>query len=234
GDALGKTAKGIRLAAKTAKLKKKIEATTATIKKLKAAARETEVAKKAAAAVRKARIVVAKDKIAVKKKMCASCPKRGYSLTDDIFGTRLPTDGVWENMDGTPGRIGASDWYPDLTTPRGKKILKEIGNKPIKYKNGHPDFSEYVYEHNGTLAKVEIDMQGYVGTISKNDNVYEVTPDFNAANEAMRKIDPNWKKPKNYTWHHNEDGVTMELVPTAIHKNVPHTGGASIVTDPGY
>jgi hypothetical protein len=31
--------------------------------------------------------------------------------------------------------------------------------------------------------------------------------------------------PDGYTWHHLEDGKTMELVPTDLHKAVPHTGG---------
>lgn len=32
--------------------------------------------------------------------------------------------------------------------------------------------------------------------------------------------------PKGYTWHHLEDGRTLILVPTEIHENVKHTGGA--------
>jgi HNH/ENDO VII superfamily nuclease len=31
--------------------------------------------------------------------------------------------------------------------------------------------------------------------------------------------------PRGFTWHHVEDGKTMELVPTKLHKAVPHTGG---------
>ena len=32
--------------------------------------------------------------------------------------------------------------------------------------------------------------------------------------------------PQGYTWHHLEDGRTLILVPTSIHENVKHTGGA--------
>ena len=34
------------------------------------------------------------------------------------------------------------------------------------------------------------------------------------------------KGPKGYTWHHLEDGRSMILVPTSVHENVGHTGGA--------
>ena len=32
--------------------------------------------------------------------------------------------------------------------------------------------------------------------------------------------------PQGYTWHHLEDGRTLILVPTSVHENVKHTGGA--------
>ena len=33
--------------------------------------------------------------------------------------------------------------------------------------------------------------------------------------------------PDGYTWHHHEDGKTMELVPKDLHDAIKHTGGAS-------
>jgi hypothetical protein len=29
------------------------------------------------------------------------------------------------------------------------------------------------------------------------------------------------------TWHHHQDGARMQLVPTDLHSNIPHAGGAS-------
>ena len=40
--------------------------------------------------------------------------------------------------------------------------------------------------------------------------------------------------PPGMTWHHNEDGVTMELVPSKLNNNVPHDGGASVVKSPEF
>ncbi|QOR35884.1 HNH endonuclease [Clostridium sp. 'deep sea'] len=49
--------------------------------------------------------------------------------------------------------------------------------------------------------------------------------DFIKANQAA-----GYKStPKGYTWHHVEDGTTMMLVPTDLHKTVRHTGGASLI-----
>lgn len=45
-----------------------------------------------------------------------------------------------------------------------------------------------------------------------------------AANRAM-----GWSKtPENYTWHHCEDCMTMELVETAVHSATGHSGGVAV------
>lgn len=31
--------------------------------------------------------------------------------------------------------------------------------------------------------------------------------------------------PTGYTWHHHQDGRTMQLVPTDLHRAISHTGG---------
>ncbi|MDH5641622.1 MAG: HNH endonuclease, partial [Nitrospira sp.] len=33
------------------------------------------------------------------------------------------------------------------------------------------------------------------------------------------------KTPDGFTWHHHQDGTTMQLVPKDLHLNVKHTGG---------
>jgi hypothetical protein len=54
--------------------------------------------------------------------------------------------------------------------------------------------------------------------------------DFTKANKAAG-LD---KTPECCTWHHHQDGTTMQLIPKELHNNVPHTGGNSIVNDKGY
>jgi hypothetical protein len=72
--------------------------------------------------------------------------------------------------------------------------------------SGFPDFSSVAIE------TVHID---YTGTRAG---------DFAAANEAAGLA----STPEGYTWHHVEDGRTMQLVPTDIHRATGHTGGFSM------
>jgi len=59
--------------------------------------------------------------------------------------------------------------------------------------------------------------------------------DFTSADKAMRDQldDPDWTRPSTHTWHHSENGVTMELIPKNIHAtgggaSTPHMGGVSL------
>lgn len=42
------------------------------------------------------------------------------------------------------------------------------------------------------------------------------------------------KEPDGWTWPHKEDGTTMELIPSDLHNDVPHSGGVSIAKDESY
>jgi filamentous hemagglutinin len=35
--------------------------------------------------------------------------------------------------------------------------------------------------------------------------------------------------PDGLTWHHHQDCRTMQLLPTDLHRNVPHTGGRAVL-----
>jgi RHS repeat-associated protein len=70
-------------------------------------------------------------------------------------------------------------------------------------KAGYPDFSG--------VAKAEV----------KITQTQSRAGDFRAANEAA-----GFKNtPEGYTWHHHQDGRTMQLVPRDIHSRTGHTGG---------
>lgn len=200
GDALGKTAKGARAAKKINDLKKRITAAIASVNAFKKA-------KASGVAAIRARRKANAAKRAAEAKNLDVC-----ETVSEVFGTRLPkTKGKWSN----PKNPGNSDWIPDPTTDRGKAILEATGGKPIKFKDGYPDFEPFAKK------KVEIDMTGDPS-------------DFTKANQAA-----GYKTtPEGMTWHHSEDGKTMLLVPSDINNKVPHTGGNSLVKelqkDPGY
>lgn len=103
------------------------------------------------------------------------------------------------------GERGDSVWQPSN------------GGPPIRYENGFPDYSAH------SVHNVDIAMRG------------NRTSDFRAADNAVRDRlgDPDWEMPRGYTWHHHEDGVTMQLVPQSVHgtgagASTPHMGGATL------
>ena len=73
--------------------------------------------------------------------------------------------------------------------------------------DGFPDFSPY--------SKATVKVKGLTG---KNS-------DFTAVNKAVGLK----STPDGYTWHHVEDGKTMQLVPTELHSVIKHTGGAVLL-----
>jgi hypothetical protein len=170
--------------------------------------------RKQAAAIERAKRKKEAAEAAIKKKKCKECPDE--EVTSGKHGSVLPRSGGKWGPDGK-GEPGNSDWIPDPNTEKGKAILEATGGKPITFKDGYPDFSPYA------TKSVEIDMVG------------DYAVDFERANKAAGL--PGKLPPEGYTWHHKEDGVTMELIPDVINNKVPHTGGASIVDpkmSPGY
>ena len=95
------------------------------------------------------------------------------------------------------------------------KFFKLSGNLSKKYgkgikfnKYGFPDFSKY--------AKHTTKIKGLTGNYAKDAALAN-------AKVGLKKV------PRGFTWHHVEDGVTMMLIPSELHKVVRHTGGASLI-----
>ena len=87
------------------------------------------------------------------------------------------------------------------------KALRAKYPKGVPFtKEGFPDFSQYA------VKRVKIP-KGQTRT-----------KDFRVANKAIG-VD---KTPAGYTWHHSHELGELQLIPTELHKNVPHTGGKAI------
>lgn len=206
GDAAAKPIKIARATKTIASIEKRAAALAKTIAHYKSAATRIAQRKMAAAAERARRAKEASEK-AAKEMKCKSCPKPKQ------YGTQLPTGGKWK------GEKGNSRWTSDSNPPVS-----------LDYKEGYPDFTTSkpasIYPKGD--GKVEIEMLG-----DKTD--------FLAAKKAMQEKlgDPTWpgnrqNAPEGYTWHHMEDGVTMQLVKTDVHNKATsgaaHIGGESIVS----
>jgi DNase/tRNase domain of colicin-like bacteriocin len=140
-----------------------------------------------------------------------------------------PGKGRWEG-----GIRGDGRFTPDPASSLGKELKKFSGNPAlnpsgrtldsIPYKDGHPDYSDFVVPAGaGKKAQVEIIQAG------------NHTGDFTAANDALKQATGKTKLQlekvlgTKLTWHHKEDGVTMQLVPERVHGATAgsgHTGGA--------
>lgn len=214
GDALGKTAKGSKLMARLAKGRAVIADNAIKARQIIANALKSDTA-----AIRAQRARLKAERI-------EEGLVNGCRYNSNRFGTRSPVDG-W-----TSGEKGHGLWDPAKRTGIDKGALEDIeavtGGKPIRFDEGFPDFSPYTAKLSGADGKL---VAGKVEIPMKGENA-----DFSAARSAMAdKLGvKDWKEPKGYTWHHHQDGITMELVPSALHNNVPHTGGASLARDPGY
>ena len=116
----------------------------------------------------------------------------------------------------TPVSGDRGEW---VSGERGDGVFQpaDPSKPPIAYRNGFPDLSPHA-QHS-----VDIPMRGNHST------------DFTKADQAVRDRlgDPDWRRPEGYTWHHKENGTTMELVPQDIHSTAKggyatHSGGASL------
>jgi A nuclease of the HNH/ENDO VII superfamily with conserved WHH/Pretoxin HINT domain len=99
--------------------------------------------------------------------------------------------------------------YPAENLP--ESIRESYPNGVAFTGDGFPDFSPYV--------ETQVQVDGLVGDHYK---------DFKAANRAAGYGDTP-HPPQGYTWHHHQDGRTMQLVPQDIHSAVKHTGGAAVI-----
>jgi hypothetical protein len=157
---------------------------------------------------------------------------KASNILDSQQRCMLPrNDGEWEDEKGNSTWEPNADGIPKSSNPEEKtwgKILKEHGIKGISFKDGYPDFSEVANE------TVKIDDF----SDNRNDN-------FNQAekktadkwNEEGKDGRTDWKaseikqyrKDNSLTWHECEDTKTLQLVPSEIHNNIPHTGGISVI-----
>jgi hypothetical protein len=208
GDALAKTTKGARILKNANNLRKRIAVVTDQINALRKQGRE------AASAAARAKKQAKKAGEAVDEAYCQKCAEK-LDLGENPFGTRTPRNGWPQGV-----TRGDGPWIPDNSTEYGKALLKWQEKNgippgtPIQYRQGFPDFTPYA-KH-----QVKINMTGV-------DSM-----DFAAADAAMKKLDPKWSR-GDWTWHHSEDGVTMQLVPRELN-GIPHTGGAALSEIPGF
>lgn len=106
------------------------------------------------------------------------------------------------NSDYAGRRFDGKTWTPDLA----RKYPDGVSFS----RDGFPDFAPY--------AKAGAVIPGLSGNRVR---------DARLANAAVGLKNT----PPGYTWHHHQDGKTMQLIPSDLHDGVRHTGGAAVIKD---
>lgn len=228
GDGIKGAGKGTKIAAKMDEVADAIKAAKAALARRKAVA---ILSNRKAAAQKYWADIKAKGKAeydeAIKGCSTVACKEAAALRKGPQYNQTPKTgkNGAWV------GERGDGDWIPSPGSPLDEG-LKEFNTKHgtnidrIVYKDGFPDYGPFVYKTpDGVPARVEIPYKGG-------------RKDAPVADEAMREKlgDPDWQAPENYTWHHMEDGVTMELVPSKVHgsNKSGHAGGTSLTKQPDF
>ncbi|HLG54765.1 MAG TPA: DUF4157 domain-containing protein [Vicinamibacterales bacterium] len=141
-----------------------------------------------------------------------------------VSSTRLPAakKGKWGvNGDGVAGQ---GPWYPDDK----HAAYAFTKGQPINYENGFPNLTPWADTH------ISITMKGNAEDFIEADRLgaelaFKRDPAQFGTNGAP---DPAkftaYRRDTGFTWHHKENGTTMQLVPTALHASIPHLGGSSL------
>jgi hypothetical protein len=220
GDAIKSTVKGAKIAKRAAQI-------AARIQQLRNKVRAIEQQIRKAAAGRKfwnQKKGAAYQKLVDDLAKCKTkeCRKKKIADYQNNKFKQIPRGGKWA---GPPGN---SKWTPEPGS-QAAKALKEYGQSGIVYKNGKPDFGPFVKKGpDGGRMEVKI------------DNMGGGSNDFTQARAELKKRYPNLSKNDEgyFTWHHKEDGSTMQLVDRRIHDRTlgggSHAGGDSMVRDPAY
>ena len=140
-------------------------------------------------------------------------------------GPRLPRSrGQWSGVEGN------SIWTS--TRPQ----VQALAPNGVRFRNGYPDFRPWQVG-----GEVRIGQTGFASDFAEADLRYaqriargdEAVPqgysisDFMHNNEAIAAGTERYRRAAGLTWHHHQGGTVMYLVPTRLHANVPHTGGAA-------
>ena len=150
-------------------------------------------------------------------KVSGSRIRHGITAAGDNVGSMLSEGGA----SSSKGLTNAAGELVDLSNVRimnkkyAGKVYELTGDLGKKYPKG-VQFSSDGFAQLGEYAKLELKIPGMTGKTSA---------DIARANKKM-----GWSKTlEGYTWHHVEDGISMQLVPKDLHKAVKHTGGASLL-----
>lgn len=154
------------------------------------------------------------------------------NVEDSKQACMLPRNGgEWEGESGDSTWKPNPDEIPKSSNSEGKtwgEIFKKYDITGITFKEGYPDFSG--------VAEETVEINDFSDNRNNNFNQAEKKT-AEKWNEEGKDGRTDWKgsevkqyrKDNSLTWHECEDTKTMQLVPSEVHNNIPHTGGISVI-----
>ncbi|HRG48819.1 MAG TPA: HNH endonuclease, partial [Leptospiraceae bacterium] len=148
-------------------------------------------------------------------------PGKGYPPTrTSLYAPDHPFNAHYDKLFPNGGKIPVINGRLPINSDYAGKVFKLPNDLQQKYKiegikfneHGFPDFSNVAVPSKTVKIK---NMKGDDSDFTKADK----EAGYNAQNP----------RPKGYTWHHNEDLKTMQLIPRDVHEAVRHTGAASMI-----
>lgn len=136
--------------------------------------------------------------------------------------------GAWTGEKGNSTWIPDDDTTPKKHNPDGRtwgEIKADHDIAGINFKDGEPDFSE--------VSEATVEIEDF--TEDRNKNFTQADEQCAKKWTAEKKDDREWtpsdvreyRKENNLSWHERSDQKTMDLVPSIVHGNIPHSGGIS-------
>jgi len=110
-----------------------------------------------------------------------------------------------------------------MTFEPGTELAKKYPNGVYITPQGYPDFSPYA------KVSVKFDKPTTSGVIEGKCLRGDCYYDFKMANNKAGFDKSDIDDLKEWTWHHKEDGMTMELIPKDLHRAIGHDGGAKVL-----
>lgn len=141
-------------------------------------------------------------------------------LGNEEISRMLPKEGG--EWDGERGNSTFKLYLNEIPKKQNldNKTWKEILPKNvdgIKFNDGEPDFTP--------ISESTVEINCFSESRDKNFRQADIqeAEKRGCSPQEVRE----WRKTNEYTWHEREDCKTMDLVPSIIHNNVPHSGGIS-------
>ena len=105
---------------------------------------------------------------------------------------------------------------------KGGRLRKVGGRNPRNYRYAggvHPSgvrYNEHGFPNFAPYARATVRVEGLTGAMWHDEPLANAAAGLHGT-------------PDGYVWHHVEDCVTMQLIPSAIHDIAGHTGGAAVI-----